>query len=63
LQDSTRRLEESHRLALETEDVGAGILGSLRGQREQIQSTRDRLQDADRGIDKASGTLGKMVRR
>ena len=63
LQDSSRRLEESHRLALETEDVGAGILGNLRGQREQIQSTRDRLHDADRGIDRASGTLGKMIRR
>lgn len=63
LQDSTRRLEESHRLALETEDLGAGILGNLRGQREQIENTRNRLVDADRGIDKASGTLGKMIRR
>lgn len=37
----TRRLEESHRLALETEDVGADILRNLRGQREQIEHSRD----------------------
>lgn len=63
LTDSSRRLEESHRIALETEDLGADILGNLRGQREQIEGTRDRLYAADRNIDRASGTLGKMVRR
>ena len=63
LSDSSRRLEDSHRLALETEDLGAGILGNLRGQREQIENTRNRLVDADRGIDRASGTLGRMIRR
>jgi len=63
LSDSSRRLEESHRIALETEDLGADILGNLRGQREQIEGTRDRLYQADRNIDRASGTLGKMIRR
>ena len=63
LADGQRRLEESHRLALETEDLGAGILGNLRGQREQIEGTRDRLYQADSSIDKASGTLGQMIRR
>lgn len=41
LDQGTRRLEESNRLALETEDVGAGILRDLRGQREQIEHSRD----------------------
>lgn len=63
LQDSTRRLEESNRLALETEDIGAGILNNLRGQREQIESTRDTLYRADNSIDRASGTLKQMIRR
>ena len=35
------RLENAHRIALETEDVGADILRNLRGQREQIEHTRD----------------------
>ena len=41
LADSTRRLEDSHRIALETEDVGADILRNLRVQREGIIRTRD----------------------
>lgn len=41
LEDGSRRLMESQRIALETEDQGADILRSLRGQREQIQNARD----------------------
>lgn len=41
LADGSRRLEESQRVALETEDIGADILRNLRGQREQIEHARD----------------------
>ena len=41
LEDGSRRLLESQRIALETEEQGADILRSLRGQREQIQNSRD----------------------
>jgi vesicle transport through interaction with t-SNAREs protein 1 len=41
LEDGTRRLQESHRIALETEDQGADILRNLRTQREQIENSRD----------------------
>lgn len=41
LSDGSRRLENAQRIALETEDVGADILRNLRGQREQIEHTRD----------------------
>ena len=41
LEDGSRRLEDSHRIALETEDLGADILRDLRGQREQIENSRD----------------------
>jgi len=63
LADSSRRLEDSHRIALETEDVGTDILRSLRVQREQIEHTRDTLQTADQSIDRAGGTLKKMIRQ
>lgn len=63
LTDSSRRLEDSHRIALETEDVGTDILRSLRVQREQIEHTRDTLGGADRSIDRASGTLKQMITR
>lgn len=41
LDDGSRRLQDSHRIALETEDLGADILRDLRGQREQIENSRD----------------------
>ncbi|KAL6305751.1 vesicle transport v-snare protein vti1 [Sparassis latifolia] len=63
LEDGSRRLMESQRIALETEEQGSDILRSLRGQREQIQNSRDTLQRADTSIDRASGTLKKMIRR
>ncbi|KAH9947346.1 vesicle transport v-snare protein vti1 [Amylocystis lapponica] len=63
LEDGSRRLQESQRIALETEEQGTDILRSLRGQREQIQNARDTLSRADTSIDRASGTLKKMIRR
>lgn len=63
LEDGTRRLEESQRIALETEDLGADILRDLRGQREQIEHSRDTLRTADSSLDRSSKTLTKMIRR
>ncbi|KAJ1032901.1 hypothetical protein NDA18_001623 [Ustilago nuda] len=63
LEDGTRRLEESNRLALETQDLGADILRDLRSQREQIENSRDTLRQADQSIDRSSQTLSRMIRR
>lgn len=63
LTDSSRRLENAQRVALETEDVGTGILHTLRGQREQLENSRNHLLQADGSIDRASGTLKKMIRK
>ena len=41
LEDGSRRLQESQRIALETEEQGADILRSLVGQREQIENARN----------------------
>lgn len=45
LGESSRRLQDSHRLALETENVGINILGTLKGQRETILRSRDTVND------------------
>ncbi|KAF9073182.1 vesicle transport v-snare protein vti1 [Rhodocollybia butyracea] len=63
LADGSRRIEDSTRLALETEDIGAGILRSLREQRERIADTSHTLVQAETSIDKASGTIQKMIRQ
>jgi len=41
LNDGSRRLADTQRVALEAEDQGAGILRSLRAQRETIEGARD----------------------
>ncbi|GAA6059459.1 hypothetical protein JCM10212_005398 [Sporobolomyces blumeae] len=63
LVDGQRRLEDSHRIALETEDLGTGILRDLRGQRDVLERTRDNLYEADGSVDRAANTIKKMVRR
>ncbi|GMK55107.1 hypothetical protein CspeluHIS016_0201630 [Cutaneotrichosporon spelunceum] len=63
LSTSSQRLDNAQRVALETEDVGADILRNLRGQREQIEHTRDTLTGADASIDRAAGTLKKMIHK
>ncbi|KAF5393895.1 hypothetical protein D9757_000129 [Collybiopsis confluens] len=63
LEDGSKRLQDSHRLALETEEQGADILSNLRLQREQIDNSRNTLEIANDSISRASNTLSGMVRR
>ncbi|KAK2466129.1 hypothetical protein APHAL10511_001771 [Amanita phalloides] len=63
LEDGTNRLQDSYRIALETENQGADILINLRSQREQIEHARSTLQTADAAINRASNTLKNMIRR
>jgi len=62
LEDGSRRLQDSQRIALETEEQGADILNNLRMQREQIENSRNMLHTADSAIDRSSVTLKKMIR-
>jgi len=50
-------------MANETENIGAGILGDLHAQREQILNARDTLMEADGYVDKSLRTLKGMARR
>ncbi|KAF5369776.1 hypothetical protein D9758_001156 [Tetrapyrgos nigripes] len=63
LEDGTKRLQDSQRLALETENQGADILMNLRQQREQIENSRSTLEVANNSISRASNTLSSMIRR
>ncbi|KAK4053570.1 t-SNARE VTI1 [Microbotryomycetes sp. JL201] len=56
------RLDNAQRTAAESEALGGEILTSLRGQRSQLESARDELDDAEGSIGRATGTIKKMVR-
>ncbi|KAI9003381.1 vesicle transport v-SNARE protein N-terminus-domain-containing protein [Hyaloraphidium curvatum] len=63
LNNASRRLEDAHRIAIETENVGVETLGTLQQQREQILRTRDTLSTADSFIASSQRVLKGMQRR
>ena len=63
LERSSARLRDSERIATETEQIGAGILGDLSVQRESIMRTHDTLNDSERYLDRSIKTLRGMARR
>ncbi|KAF1938893.1 V-snare-domain-containing protein [Clathrospora elynae] len=60
---SSGRLRESQRIALETEQIGAGTLSDLHRQRETITNTRERLLESESYTDRSIKTLRGMARR
>jgi vesicle transport through interaction with t-SNAREs protein 1 len=60
---SSQRLRESQRIALETEQIGAGTLSDLHRQREQITHTRGVLLESEGYTDRSIKTLRGMARR
>ncbi|KAM0753666.1 V-snare-domain-containing protein [Meredithblackwellia eburnea MCA 4105] len=63
LRSTDARLDRSSRLAAESEAIGGSVLESLRGQGAQLAHARDTLDEADGIINRASGTIKKMVRQ
>jgi Snare region anchored in the vesicle membrane C-terminus./Vesicle transport v-SNARE protein N-terminus. len=63
LERSSARLQQSQRMALETEDVARGTLGTLYEQREQITNARNNLQQSEGYVDTSIKTLRGMARR
>lgn len=63
LDRSSQRLRDSHRLANETESIGASTLADLHRQRETIQHTGDVLLESEGYVDRSVKTLRGMARR
>jgi vesicle transport through interaction with t-SNAREs protein 1 len=63
LERSSARLQESQRIALETEDIGRNTLADLYQQRETIEHARSGLQQSEGYVDTSIKTLRGMARR
>lgn len=63
LNRSSGRLQDSQRLAAETEDTGAATLADLIRQRETIDRQRNSLWDSEGYVDRSVKTLRTMSRR
>ena len=57
------RLMDGYRVALETEQLGAEVLGDLHHQRETLQSARSRMRETNAELGRASRTLNSMMLR
>ncbi|KAL6567687.1 Vesicle transport v-SNARE 12 [Orobanche gracilis] len=63
LNQSTDRVRESRRAALETEELGVSILEDLHQQRETLLHSHKKLSDVDSAIDRSKKVLSSMTRR
>lgn len=63
LHTASERLTESHRMAIQTEMIGASVLGNLRRQGEQLQSAHGRLQETESYLDRSTRIVRGMTHR
>ncbi|CAK9110232.1 unnamed protein product, partial [Durusdinium trenchii] len=58
---SSQKLKEAKRVALETEEVGQGVLADLEAQRETILHVRDNVRTIDSELTQARRSLDRMI--
>uniref|UniRef100_A0A0G4FQT4 t-SNARE coiled-coil homology domain-containing protein n=1 Tax=Chromera velia CCMP2878 TaxID=1169474 RepID=A0A0G4FQT4_9ALVE len=63
IRDGTKQVEEAQRLALETEQIGTGIMTDLHGQRETIQRARANVRVMGSNLDDARRRINNMTSR
>mmetsp|Transcript_29430 Transcript_29430/g.51601 ORF Transcript_29430/g.51601 Transcript_29430/m.51601 type:complete len:249 (+) Transcript_29430:56-802(+) len=63
LHDSTDKLQQAHRVALETEQVGIDVMSDLRSQRDVINRTRGNVAEIGANYSQAKHMLEDMMRR
>jgi len=63
LNQTTDRLNSTHRVALQSEQIGAGILTDLSGQRQQLLAANGRLDAVDDNVKRSRVILTGMARR
>uniref|UniRef100_A0A0N4ZIS9 V-SNARE domain-containing protein n=1 Tax=Parastrongyloides trichosuri TaxID=131310 RepID=A0A0N4ZIS9_PARTI len=63
LERGSRKIEESYRIALETEDIGATVLQDLSAQRETLNRARERLRETGADLLSSDRLVSKMIRR
>eukprot|EP00922_Rhytidocystis_sp_ex-Travisia-forbesii_P009626 GHVS01014079.1.p1 GENE.GHVS01014079.1~~GHVS01014079.1.p1 ORF type:complete len:264 (-),score=63.74 GHVS01014079.1:346-1032(-) len=63
LQEGRNKLEETKRMALETEEIGVSIMGDLSSQRETISRTRNNVGQLSSNLDEARRSITNIARR
>ncbi|KAG2187041.1 hypothetical protein INT44_003269 [Umbelopsis vinacea] len=61
IQESSNRLNDIQRMALENEKIGGDVLTTLRGQRETLERSRGEMADAEENVNRSNKTLKSMA--
>jgi len=61
--ESTQRLMNAHRIAIETEDIGTSVVNELSSQKQTLLRTRDNLNLIDDNMTRSRRILSAMSRR
>uniref|UniRef100_A0A915PMT7 t-SNARE coiled-coil homology domain-containing protein n=1 Tax=Setaria digitata TaxID=48799 RepID=A0A915PMT7_9BILA len=62
LERTSRRLQDTYRMVIETEQIGTEVLNDLNSQRETITRARERMRQADRDLNRSHKMLSLMIR-
>ncbi|VIO85965.1 Uncharacterized protein BM_BM6904 [Brugia malayi] len=63
LERTSRRLQDTYRMVIETDQIGTEVLNDLSSQRETIMRARERMRQADRDLNRSHKMLSVMIRR
>uniref|UniRef100_A0A0N5B0U6 t-SNARE coiled-coil homology domain-containing protein n=1 Tax=Syphacia muris TaxID=451379 RepID=A0A0N5B0U6_9BILA len=63
LERTSRRLQDTYRMVVETEQIGAEVLDDLSTQHETLSRARDRMRSADVDLNRSQMVLSTMIRR
>uniref|UniRef100_A0AC35U6U9 V-SNARE domain-containing protein n=1 Tax=Rhabditophanes sp. KR3021 TaxID=114890 RepID=A0AC35U6U9_9BILA len=63
IERGTRKIQDSYRVAIETEEIGATVLQDLATQRETINRARERLRETDANLLTSNRMVSQMIRR
>uniref|UniRef100_A0A0K0E4C8 t-SNARE coiled-coil homology domain-containing protein n=1 Tax=Strongyloides stercoralis TaxID=6248 RepID=A0A0K0E4C8_STRER len=63
IERGSRKIEESYRIALETEDIGTSVLQDLSSQRETLNRARERLRETGADLFASDRLISQMIRR
>jgi len=63
IDESTERLNNAHRIAIETENIGTSVLGEMHGQKRQLEGIRSNLDLVNDNVTKGRKIISSMGRR
>jgi len=63
LERTSRKIDDSYRITVESEGIGADVLENLSQQRDTLNRARERMREADTNLSRSNKIISQMTRR